>query len=325
MKILVTGGTGFLGHHLAKRLKKEGHHTRILKEKKPQFELHPGTEIEVFEGDIRNFDEVEKAVKGSEIVFNLVGLISYFGKLNQLQHDINVNGTRNVVSACLKHKVKRLIHVSSDVTAGVKEEGLADEENLYNLFPYRINYCDTKFLGEVEILKGVIKGLDAVIVCPASMYGEGDTRKIKTDMTFNFKFPMNLFYIDGGIAVADVLDVAEGLIKAWKIGKKGERYILSGENLSFYKIRKIIAKELGKEPPSIKIPNWVLLFLSYAFLFAAEILGVKPKLTPEMVRFNQLKLYYSNEKAKKELGIEFRPFRESIKRAVKWYKENGYL
>lgn len=325
MKILVTGGTGFLGYHLIKRLKEEGCKIRVLKEKNPAVYLFPAAEVEVFEGDIRNFDEAEKAVQGCDIVFHLVGLISYYKKLNGLQYDINVKGTRNIVMACLKHKVQRLIHISSDVTAGVKEGDLADEKNLYNLFPYRINYCDTKFLGEVEVLKGALKGLDAVIVCPASMYGEGDVRKIRTDMTFDFRFPMNLFYIDGGIAVVDVLDVAEGLIKAWKTGKKGERYILSGENLSFYKIRKIIAKELGKETPSIKIPNWVLLFLSYIFLFIAEVLGTKPKLTPEMTRFNRLKLYYSNEKAKKELGLSFRPFKESIKRAVKWYKVNRYF
>ena len=326
MKILVTGATGFLGHHLVKRLIREGYKVRIFKKESDSMELLEGLEVEVKSGDIRDFNAVKEAVKGCEVVFHLVGLISYWKALNQIQYDINVKGTHNVVKASLENKVKRLIYVSSTAAVGTEENGrLANEETLYNLFPLRINYCDTKFLAEVEIYKGIARGLNAVIVCPGSMYGQGDRRKIKTDMTFDFKFPMNLFYIKEGIGVVDVRDVVEGLIQAWKKGRKGERYLLVGENLTFYQIRKQIAKVLGKRPPFICLPNWFLSILSYLFLGVSRVTGKKPKLTPEMVRFNKLKFYFSNEKAKRELGLRFRPFSESIKDAVRWYKEHGFL
>jgi len=326
MKILVTGATGFLGHHLVKNLVKDGYEVRIFKEESASMNLLKGVKTEIVTGDIRDLTAVKKAVKSCDVVFHLVGIIAYWDRLNKLQYDINVKGVQNVVKACLEYKVQKLIHVSSDVTVGVEKEGkLADEKSLYNLFPLRINYCDTKFLGEVEVYKGIAKGLDAVIICPASMYGEGDIRKIKTDMTFDFKFPMNLLYPGGGIAVADVEDVVKGLIKAWKIGKRGERYLLVGENISFYEMRKIIAKELGKKPPFVHVPAWIFTFLSYIFLGIAKITNKRPRLTPEMARFNKIKFYFSNEKAKRELGVTFRPFRESIKRSIKWYKENGYI
>lgn len=326
MKILITGATGFLGSHLVPRLIKEGHDVRILKEKNDPGDLLKGLNIEVVLGDIRDGKAVKAAVKGSEVVFHLVGIVSYWSKLNDLQYEVNVRGTKNVVEACLEYKIKRLIHVSSDVTVGVEGENkLANEETPYNLFPLRVNYCDTKFLGEMEVYKGIAKGLDAVILCPASMYGERDRRKIKTDMTFNFKFPMNLFYMKGGIAVVDVEDVVEGLIKAWERGKRGERYLLIGENLTFYEMRKIISEVLGKKPPIFCFPSWLLTLLSYLFVGISKITKKRPKLTPEMARFNKIEFYFSNEKAERELGLKFRPFKDSIKRAIKWYKGHGFL
>ena len=326
MKILVTGATGFLGHHLVKKLKKGGYQIKILKEKSASTKLldRDIKKIEIVEGDIRNQEDVESAVNGCDVVFHLVGMISYWNKLNNLQKEINVEGTKNVVNACLKYNAK-LIYASSNTTIGVEKEKLADENTIYNLFPLKINYCDTKFLAEVEVYKGIAKGLEAIIICPASMYGEGDTRKIKTDMTFDFEFPLNLFYPSGGISVVDVEDVAEGMIKAWHKEKNGERYIFVGENLSFYQIRKTIAKELGKKPPFLRIPAQLFSILSYVFLGISKITGKKPKLTPEIASFNKIKFHFSNKKAKKELKIEFTTFKESIKKAIAWYKENGYL
>lgn len=308
VKILVTGASGFLGRHLVKRLLKDRCNVRIFKD------------------DIRNSEAVKKAVKGCDVVFHLAGLISYWSKFNNLQYEVNVRGTKNMVQACLENNVERLIYVSSVAANGIEKNGkLADEETLYNLFPLGVSYCDTKFLAENEVYKGIAKGLDAVIISPASMYGQGDKRKIKSDLTFSFKFPFNLFYIKGGLAVVDVEDVVEGLIQAQKIGKKGEKYLLVSQNLSFYEIRKTVAEVLKKKPPFICIPNRVLLFFSYISLAVSKITNKKPKLLPEIVRLNKLELFFSNKKARQKLGIKFRPFKESIKKAVVWYKTHGYL
>ena len=320
MRILVTGATGFLGQHLVKRLLKEGHSVRIFKEKGANSSFSG----EIITGDIRNPEEVNKAVKGCEIVFHLVGMVSYWSKLNPLQYDINVKGTKNIVDACLIHKIEKLIYVSSTVAVGTTE-GLADEQTPYNLSSLKISYCDTKFLAEKEINKGREKGLNTVVLCPGSMYGEGDIRKIKSDLTFDFKFPFSLLYISGGLGVVDVEDVVEGLIQAWKKETKGERYILVGENLSFYQIRKIIAQALNKKPPFICLPNWLLFLLSHLFLAISFFTGKKPKLTPEMVKFNKINFYFSNKKARQELELSFKSFKESAAKAVKWYQDNGYL
>ena len=322
MKILVTGATGFLGHHLISRLLEQEYSIRIFKEKNIVSDFPK--EVEIISGDIRNPAEVDKAVLGCDVVFHLVGMISYWSKLNPLQYEINVKGTKNIVDACLANKVKKLIYVSSTVAVGTAT-GLADEQTPYNLSHLKVGYCDSKFLAEKEINKGHNKGLDTVIVCPGSMYGTGDTRKIQSDLTFNFNFPFSFLYISGGLGVVDVEDVAEGLIRAWQKETNGERYIFVGENLSFQEIRKTIAQALNKRPPSVCLPNWLLLSLSYLFLVISFFTGKKPKLTPEMVKFNKIKFYFSNKKAKQELGMNFKPFKESIEKAAKWYQENGYL
>lgn len=324
MKILVTGATGFLGHHLTRRLIKDGYEVRILKEKSASMELLKGLKPEVVEGDIRDLEAVKKAVSDCEVVFHLVGLVSYWSKLNTLQFEINVIGTKNIVQACLEEKVKRLIYTSSTAAIGFEPEKLANEETKYNLQNLRINYCDTKYLAETEVQKGAAKGLDAVIVCPGSMYGTGDLRRIREDPIIPRGF-FSLFYIKGGLGVVDVEDVVEGEILAWKKGKKGERYILVSENLSFYEIRKTIAQILGKKPPTICLPYSVFLVLTYISNWISYFTEKKPKFTPEIARFNKIYFYFSSEKAKKELGIEFRPFRKSVERAVNWYKEKGYI
>ena len=324
MKILVTGATGFLGHHLVKRLIDDGNEIRILKEKDAFMELLKGLKIEIFEGDIRDFEAVKKAVSGCEIVFHLAGIISYWSKQNSIQFEINVNGTKNVVKACLEEKVKRLIHTSSTAAVGFNPGGLADEKTEFNLGNLGISYCDTKYLAEKEVQKGVKEGLDAVIVCPGSMYGPGDIRRIKDDPVFPKGFS-SLFYVKGGLGVVDVEDVVEGEILAWKKGKRGERYILVGENLSFYDIRKTIAEILGKNPPRMALLYWIFLPISYILHWFSYLTGKRPKFTPENARLNGLYLYFSNEKAKKELGIQFRPFKESARRMIEWYKEKGYL
>ncbi len=324
MKILVTGATGFLGHHLVKRLINDGHNVRILKEKEASLDLLKGLKIEIFEGDIKDFESVKKVVSGCEIVFHLAGLISYWSRQNNLQFEINVIGTRNVVKACLEEKVKRLIYTSSTAAVGFEPGKLANEETKFNLGNLGISYCDTKYLAEKEIEKGIKEGLDAVIVCPGSMYGPGDIRRIKEDPVFPKGFS-SLFYINGGLGVVDVEDVVEGEISAWKKGKRGERYILVSENISFYDIRKTIAEILGKNPPKVSLPHWLLLSISYILYWISYLTSKRPKFTPENARLDGISLYFSNEKAKKELGINFRPFKESAKRMIDWYKENKYL
>ena len=326
MKILITGATGFLGHHLIKQLIDKGYRDiRVFVEKNADMSLVSEYDLKIIEGDIRNKNEVDRAIEGIDIAYHLVGMISYWDKLNDLQYDINVNGTKHVVDSCLKYNISKLIYVSSNVTIGYKENGIADETIEYNLDKFNINYAHTKKLAEQYVYDGHKKGLNSVILCPASMYGDGDIRRIHSDMLFKFSFPLEKIYFDGGIAVVDVRNVADVLVQSIEKGKSGERYVLSAENLTFREIRKTIARELNLEEPKIYISKYLMFFFSYIFVLISFITKKKPKLTPNMVKFFTINFYFSNKKSKEEFNIEYIPFKDSIKRAVIWYKENGYL
>jgi len=326
MKLLITGGTGFLGHHLIKKLVALGFtDIRVLKTKDDKAELLSGFNIEYTDGDIRDYEQVKIAVQGCQVVFHLVGMISYWDKMNKLQYEINVLGTKNIVKACLDNNISKLVYVSSNAAVGNLSGKLADENIEYNLGKLKVNYCDTKHLGEMEVLNGVKQGLNAVIICPASMYGDGDIRRIHSDLIFKFDGIFGRINIPGGLAVVDVDNVADAMIKAWQKGKIGERYLIVGENLTFKQIRATIAKALGRKTPDINLSIWFLKILSYIFITISAITGKKPKLTPAMVNFFTLDFWFDNSKSIRELDMQYTPFDQSIAKAVKWYKENGYL
>lgn len=285
-----------------------------------------------------------RAVEGCDYVFHVAASVSYWDKLNAQQFDINVNGTKNVVEACLAHKVKRLIHTSSIVAIGAnlnlgsgfpnslfESNGkkanygsltpLADEDAEYNLAPLGINYCDTKKLAEDEVRAGVAKGLDAVIVNPGAVFGPGDTRRYRGQL-YGGRVWVHKFYVGGGIATVDVDDVVDGHIRAWRHGKKGERYILANENLTFKEICNAIAQRMGWPTPSFKIPTWLVYGLAYLAALVSRLTGKEPFATIPMAKFTRLNLFYSNKKAREELGVVFRPFSETNDRTIEWYREH---
>jgi dihydroflavonol-4-reductase len=321
MRILVTGATGFIGARLLARLAVECDQLRILRRAASDTEPIKNIKYEEVVGDITNAGDVMCAVEGCDYVFHAAASVSYWDKLRTQQYDINVNGTKNVVAACLAHKVKRLIYTSSIVAIGMNKAGLADETTEYNLTPFNISYCDTKMLAEQEVQKGVAKGLDAVILNPGAVFGPGDTRRYRGQL-YGGRVWTHKFYVGGGIATVDVDDVVDGHIRAWRHGKKGERYILANENLTFKEISSVIAKKMGWPVPGIRLPTWFIYGLAYLALFISKLTGAKPFATVPMAKFTRLNLFYSNKKAREELGVVFRPFAETNERAIEWYRDH---
>lgn len=325
MRILVTGATGFIGARLLSKLAVECDELRILRRPHSPVERLKNIKYEEVIGDIRDSDVVRRAVEGCDVVFHVAAAVSYWDKYNKRQYEVNVIGTRNIVNACLACGVKRLIHTSSVVAIGAPAEGeLADEKTEYNISHLKINYAETKHLGEEEVRKGIALGLDAVIVNPGAVFGPGDTRRYRGSL-YGGRVWMHKFYVGGGIATVDVDDVVEGHIRAWKHGKKGERYILANENLTFRQIGEMIGSFLNWPKPTICVPSSLLYVLAYLATWFSWATGTKPIATLPMAKFTRLKLFYSNEKAKKELGMQFKPFKESVENAVEWFKEHGYL
>jgi len=327
MRILVTGATGFLGSRLLARLASEADQLRVLRRKNSLLDLIKNIKFEDYIGDITNPDDVMSAVAGCDVVFHVAASVSYWDKLKEKQFDVNVNGTKYIVEACLKHKVKRLICTSSIVAIGLSRDGgPADEDTTYNLWPYRIGYCDTKYLAEVEVQRGVRNGLDAVVVNPGAIFGPGDLRRFKGNL-YGGSVWRGIFYVGGGIATVDVDDVVEGHIRAWQKGRKGERYLLTNENCSFKEIYDTIMKALGKKRRHfrVRIPTFLVFTLAYIADFISKVTNTKPLVTLHMAKFTKLHLYFSNEKAKHDLDMNFRSLRESIERSISWFKEHGYL
>lgn len=316
MQVLITGATGFLGSHIMRRCVAEGHTVRILRR-----EGATRAPIEEVIGDLTDPAAVDRAVAGCDVVIHSAALIQYWSRLNALQTAINVGGTRHVVESALRHRVQRLIHVSSIAAIGYREDGtLADEQTTYNFGLIGNNYCDSKYAAEVVVRDGIARGLDAVIVNPGTIYGPGDRRRVNY-----IRGLIGPVSARGGMAVVDVDDVAFGVLRAWQRGRTGERYILIAENWTFADLGCAIAHLLGRKGPRAIIPGSILRVIAGAIDHWSMITRRSPMLTPAMARLADVRAFFSNAKACRELDLRFRPFHETLARAIAWYRQERLL
>ena len=327
MRILVTGATGFVGSHIVKKLLGLGHQVRVLKRKTSSNKMLDGLAVETVLGDVTDRKSVFEAVQGCEAVFHVAGHVTFWNAQNEIQNRINIEGTRHMVEACLEHKVKRLVHTSSIAALGYAPEGqLGNEKTPYNWWPYHINYNNSKYLAEEEVRLGIQKGLDAVMVNPSVIFGAGDLNLNGGAIVFQIaRRRVPVYMATGGCCVCDVEDVAEGHIQAWLKGKTGERYILGGDNLAWKDMLTLIAEVVGVPPPRWKLPNILNLAFGHTLDFISKFTQKEPPLTAGLARISAIPVYYSSEKAIRELGYKITPFRETIRKTYEWYQKNGYL
>lgn len=321
MRVLVTGATGFVGSHLVHRLVTEGHAVRILRREGSRLEALGNAPVEEVIGDLTDAAAVDRAVAGCEVVFHSAALIQYWAPRRRELYRINVEGTRHVVTACLRHRITRLIHISSIAAVGYPPTGhLADETTRYNFGPLRNMYCDSKYAAEVLVRDGIARGLDAVIVNPGTIYGPGDRRRLSYIRGLTSRFTTR-----GGMAVVDVEDVVEGCLRAWMRGRVGERYLLISENLTFHEIGRRFARLLGRSGPQVVLPRSVVRLLAALANGWSRVTGRSPILTPAMARLADVRSFFSNAKARTELGIQFRPFADTAARTIAWYRQQRLL
>lgn len=327
MKVLVTGANGFLGSWLTRALVKQGHEVYALVRAQSDLSELNGVSCNYVYGDITDLDSLYKTFGGMDTVFHLAGLIAYKKADRAKMEKINVFGTENVVDACLTKGVRRLVFLSSVVAvgAGYNRNQILNEESEYNVGKLDLGYFETKRKAEKIVLEAhKNKGLDCVILNPSTIYGEGDAKKgsRKTQLKVaqgNFKF-----YTSGGVSVVAVEDAVDAIISAWKNGRSGERYILSGENITIQELFRLIAEEAGVPAPKTKMPTAVIFALG-KIGDIMESMGMKGSLSTENAWTATMFHWFDNSKAKKELGFNPRPAREAIRSSVKWMKENGLL
>lgn len=323
MILLVTGANGFLGSHLIESLIKAGHTVNALVRSGSSASWLQSENCHQFVGDITKIETILPAFKNVDFVYHCAGLMSEYRSDTKRLFEVNESGTRNVLDACLLNKINRLVHVSSTVTFGaeLKEGKLRNEEDHYNLKTFKISNTDSKKRAE-ELVRKYIKekGLDAVIVNPSLVYGARDALKSVRSQNIKAAKGELPFYTLGSVNIVPVSSVVSGMIKACEIGRSGESYILSGQNISFKNLFTVISEANNKKGPSHGIPNFILKLVGrIGDLIGHQVISSANLIMPSLF-FN-----YSNEKAVKELGFEAGDSIAAITESVEWMRENNLL
>ena len=327
MKALVTGATGFIGSSLVRELLKDGVGVRVLVRKHSDTSNIDGLDVELAYGDILDSESIRLAVSGCEFLYHTAALYALWVPNKKVLYDINVEGTKNVLNAALQVGVQKVVYTSSIVAVGSHgRDNPATEEAEFNLWKTGEHYSTSKYLAEVEALRICAKGLPLVVVNPAVVVGVRDIRPTPSGQQIldvvKGKMPG---YINGGVNIVDVEDVARGHILAAQKGKIGERYILGGENIPFGDLYGMIAEVAGTRPPRWRIPYPFALVLGYVNQMIARITKKPPLITAPTVRLTSKYAYYDSAKAVAELGFPQPPAKTAIEKAVAWFRENGYL
>ncbi len=325
--IVITGATGHLGNVLVRKLVNMNKKVRALIIPGEDIVSLEGLEVEKVDGDVCVPDSLRKAFEGAEIVYHCAGIISILPGQQKQLYQVNVLGTRNVVNMCLETKVKRLVYTSSIHALSEPAPGIViDESREFNPENVLGEYSKSKTLGTLEVIKGIEKGLDAVILCPSGIIGPHDYRVSEMGkLIVDFVKGKVKAYVDGAYDFVDVRDVAEGLILACEKGKKGECYILSGQQISVRQLLKFLEEISGVKVPSFKILHQVARAAGFFNVLYCNLMKIKPLFTPFSIDVLASNSLVSCQRAQDELGYSPRSIYESIKDAVQWFKQKGIV
>jgi dihydroflavonol-4-reductase len=313
--VLVTGATGFIGSHVVRALLARGDDVRVTVRSASRDEALAGLQVERVPADLADRAALRRAARGVERAFHVAGTTNLRMAPDQLRR-INVEGTRNVLEACLAADVERVVHVSSVAAIGPARRGGALDERHLRPSPLGLPYPDSKHAAEAEALKVAARGLDVVLACPAHVFGAGDLRRSSTDVVRRFLLRRIPAYVDGAICIVDVEDVAAGLLLCDERGAAGERYILGTRNYTWQRLFAELQQISGIEGPAMRLPVTVALALAEA---AVRTPGPTP-LTPAEVRAAAHWWTYRSAKARRALGWTTRPHEDTVEATVRFHQ-----
>ncbi len=324
---LVTGATGFIGSHVVRQLLLRGSRVRILarnSSRKTNIEAF-GCEIAI--GDLKDLTSLLRCVQGCRRVFHVAADYRLWSRNPQEIYDNNVGGTRNLLSACCEAGVERVVYTSTVGTIGMRKDGApADEESPVKLDDMIGHYKRSKFMAEQVAQEFAASGLPVIIVKPTTPVGAGDIKPTPTGkIILEFIKGRMPAYVDTGLNMVGVADVARGHLLAEEKGRVGERYILGGENWTLEEILDALARICGRHLPRIRIP-WTLALVA-AYLdntLMGTILRREPLIPLEGVRMARYKMFVSSEKARRELGYNPQPVQKALCEAVEYFRHDWH-
>lgn len=325
----VTGATGFVGAAVARILEEKGHRLRLLSRAgNDRRNLEGLNKPEIVEGDLAQPETYAGALKECDFLFHVAADYRIWVPDEAAMNRVNVEGTKALMQAALDAKIKKVVYTSSVATLGIPKGGKSGTEDTPVSLGNMIGvYKRSKYLAEQEVHTLIKeKALPAVIVNPSTPIGPRDIKPTPTGRIMIEAAAGRMpAYVDTGLNIAHVDDVAMGHYLALKMGKVGERYILGGENLGFADILAIVADLTGQKAPTIKIPRLPLFPLAYGAELVAHFTKKEPFITVDGLKMARKKMFFSSEKAIRELGYAPRPAKEAIADAITWFKENKYF
>jgi dihydroflavonol-4-reductase len=328
MRVFVTGATGFVGSHVAEQLAANGARLRLLLRKSSRIEnLAVLPEYERALGDLRDPESLRIGMRGCEAVFHVAADYRLWMKDPQEMYAANVEGTRAILKSAAESGIRRVVYCSSVATMAFKSDGtVVNEATPVSEADMIGHYKRSKFLAERVAIDAARSGQEVVIVNPTAPMGERDIKPTPTGrIIVDFlkgDFPA---YMDTGMNIVDVRDVAKAHILAFERATPGERYIMGGENLTLKQLLDKLSAITGIPSPTMKVPHAVAMaFAAFDETFTGKIRGREPRATIESVRMGKKKMYASSDKARRELGYEPQPVDDALRRAVEWFRANGY-
>jgi dihydroflavonol-4-reductase len=327
MKVFLTGSTGFVGSHVARAYATQHAELRLLTRKTSNLSAIEGLQAEIIVGDLRQPESLRSAIRGCDALVHVAADYRLWVRDPQQMYAANVDGTRELLRIAREEGVARAVYTSSVATMGFKADGtIVNEETPVTLADMIGHYKRSKFLGEQEAIAAAKAGQHVMILNPTTPIGPGDAKPTPTGRIIvdflNKKFPA---YVDTGLNLVDVEEVARMHVIALDRGVPGERYILGGENLTLKQILDRMSAITGLPSPTMKVPHAVAMaFALFDETVTGKLRGKEPRATVEAVRMGKKMMFASSAKAERDLGFQTLPVYPALRAAIDWFIAHGY-
>ncbi|MFT5303027.1 MAG: dihydroflavonol-4-reductase [Mariniblastus sp.] len=324
MRILITGATGFLGNNLTRVLLRQGHHVTAAVRTSSNLKTLDGLDVELVETDLSNSSDIAIAMEGVDVVVHAAALIHLGWTRIDASRMVNVESTTRIAESARRRGI-RMIHVSTVDALGLTSEHEPGNEDRLDPPNPACAYVVSKREAETAVILEVSQGLDAVIVNPGFLVGPYDWKPSSGEMMLTLARRFIPYAPAGGCSVADVRDVADGIVSAMEHGRSGERYILGGENLSYLELWQMMSTIMKRRPTKQQLPNWMAAMAGKTGDLIGRLTGTEPLVNSAATQMGQIFHYYESSKAKHELGYQIGSVEDAVNDAWDWFKQHEYV